>query len=65
MGALERRAGLSVASTAGLGVDPDAREALVFAALAVRCVLGQGVTRATATGARSGRPLGKISPDPR
>lgn len=64
MGALERRAGLPVASSAGLGVDPDAREALVFAALAVRCVLGQGVTRATATGARSGRPLGKISPDP-
>lgn len=63
--ALARRAGISVASTSELGVDPDAREALVFAALAVRCVLGEGVTRTSATGAREGRILGKISPDPR
>jgi anhydro-N-acetylmuramic acid kinase len=60
--ALRRRTGLPVASTSELGVDPDAREALVFAALAVRCVLGEGVTRPSATGARAGRILGKISP---
>jgi anhydro-N-acetylmuramic acid kinase len=63
--ALARRIGLPVVSTAELGVDPDAREALVFAALAVRCVLGEGVTRTSATGARGGRILGKISPEPR
>ncbi|MFN0243867.1 MAG: anhydro-N-acetylmuramic acid kinase [Planctomycetota bacterium] len=44
-----------------LGVPADAREGLVFAILAARCVLGRPVTRTTATGARAGRMLGKIS----
>lgn len=43
-------------------VDPDAREALVFATLAARCVIGAPVTSSAATGAREGRALGKISP---
>lgn len=60
--ALERSTGVPVLSSAEVGVDPDAREALVFAVLAARCVLGEAVTRPSATGARSGRVLGKISP---
>jgi 1,6-anhydro-N-acetylmuramate kinase len=47
------------------GVDPDAREALVFATLAARCVLGEPSTRSSATGAAAGRVLGKISPPAR
>ncbi|MEO6710834.1 MAG: anhydro-N-acetylmuramic acid kinase [Planctomycetota bacterium] len=58
--ALRSRAPL--ASSADFGVDPDAREALVFAVLGARCVLGQASTRASATGARAGRVLGKFSP---
>jgi anhydro-N-acetylmuramic acid kinase len=50
-----------VASSADFGVHPDAREALVFALLAVRCVLGIPSTSTTATGARTGRVLGKLS----
>jgi anhydro-N-acetylmuramic acid kinase len=46
------------------GVDPDAREALVFATLAARALLGEPVTRPGATGARAGRVLGKFSPPP-
>ena len=60
--ALERRTELPVGSSTELGVDPDAREALVFAVLAARCVLGEPVTRTSATGAAAGRILGKISP---
>jgi anhydro-N-acetylmuramic acid kinase len=45
-------------------VDPDAREALVFATLAARCVLAHPVTSLAATGARPGRVLGKLSPPP-
>jgi anhydro-N-acetylmuramic acid kinase len=52
----------TVAPSSVAGVDPDAREALVFAALAVRCVLGEPVSSPSATGAMPGRCLGKISP---
>jgi anhydro-N-acetylmuramic acid kinase len=61
MEALEARFGGPVCSSEGAGVDPDAREALVFAVLAARAILGQSVSGATATGARSGKILGKIS----
>lgn len=50
-----------VATSAEFGVHPDAREALVFALLAARCVLGVPSTSTTATGARAGRVLGKLS----
>lgn len=53
-----------VASSADFGVDPDAREALVFAVLGARFVLGHPVTRPGATGAKVGRVLGKFSPAP-
>ena len=53
-----------MASSADFGVDPDAREALVFAVLGARFVLGRPVTRKGATGARPGRVLGKFSPAP-
>lgn len=50
-----------VAAGGDFGVDPDAREALVFAVLAARCVAEIPLTRPSATGARAGRALGKIS----
>jgi anhydro-N-acetylmuramic acid kinase len=53
-----------VATSADFGVDPDAREALVFAVLAARCVAEVAVTSPSATGARPGRALGKISLPP-
>jgi anhydro-N-acetylmuramic acid kinase len=59
--ALERRLGPRVASSADFGVDPDAREALVFGVLAARCALGIPSTDPAATGARAGRVLGKLS----
>jgi anhydro-N-acetylmuramic acid kinase len=55
------RAGCTVRSSAEHGVDPDAREGLVFAVLAARAVLGIGSSAPEATGARAGRVLGKIS----
>ncbi len=51
-----------VVSGADFDVDPDAREALVFATLAARCVLGEAVSSPSATRARAGRVLGKLSP---
>lgn len=60
--ALERRTGRTLVTTASLGLDPDLREAAVFAALAARHVLGEGCTAPSATGARPGRVLGKWSP---
>lgn len=51
-----------VRSTADLGLDPDAREALCFAVLAARCALGEPSTQPGATGAVAGRVLGKLSP---
>ena len=53
-----------VVSSSDFGVDPDAREALVFAVLGARFILGHPVTRPSATGARAGRVLGKFSPAP-
>ncbi len=50
-----------VVSSAELGVDPDAREALVFAVLGARCALGIPSTAPAATGADPGRVLGKLS----
>lgn len=62
MGALGARLPGGVASTAEAGVDPDAREGLVFAVLAGRCLLGEATSHPGATGARTGKILGKISP---
>ncbi|MEO2162354.1 MAG: anhydro-N-acetylmuramic acid kinase, partial [bacterium] len=46
------------------GVDPDGREGLLFAVLAARWAMGEGVTRPEASGAALGRVLGKLSPGP-
>lgn len=56
--ALER----PIRSSAELSVDPDAREALAFAALAARWVLGEPSSRPDISGAAEGRVLGKLSP---
>jgi len=61
MAALARRTGIPVRSSAAVGLDPKAREALVFAVLGAACVLGIPVTHPGATGAAAGRTLGKIS----
>lgn len=53
-----------VAPSGDAGVDPDGREGLLFAVLAARWALGQGVTRPQASGAAPGRVLGKLSPGP-
>ena len=58
--ALERLGSLEVCSSRACGVDPDAREALVFAALARAAVLGRPTTRRWATGAREGAVLGAL-----
>jgi len=58
--ALKRAVNMDVDSSADHGVDPDAREALGFALLAVRFVLGIPSTSERATGALSGRVLGKF-----
>ncbi len=60
MQALERLTGCPVRSAGERGVNPDAREGLVFAVLAARCVLGIPSSRAEATGAAPGRVLGKL-----
>ena len=61
--ALERTSACKVQSSAAHGVDPDAREALAFAALAAACVL-ERPSSSGVTGARSGRVLGKWSAAP-
>ena len=61
MNTLALRCPQPVASGDDFGVDPDAREALVFATLGARCALAIPVTRPSATGARAGRVLGKLS----
>ncbi len=61
LAALERRARCAVATSAEVGIDPKAREALVFAVLGARCALGIPSTHPGATGARAGRVLGKLS----
>ncbi len=50
--------------TSAFGVDPDAREALAFAALGARFAVGEPSTSPAATGALAGRVLGKWSPGP-
>jgi anhydro-N-acetylmuramic acid kinase len=60
MQALARLTGRKVCSSRERGIDPDAREGLVFAVLAARCVLGIPSTRREATGAAPGRVLGKL-----
>jgi anhydro-N-acetylmuramic acid kinase len=62
--ALARCSPLPVASTGDFGVDPDAREALVFAILGARCALGIASSRARVTAALPGRILGKLSQSP-
>lgn len=64
LGALARRASVPVRSSAAAGVDPDAREALVFAVLGARCALGIPSTSPASTGAAPGRVLGKLSAAP-
>lgn len=59
--ALYERCGVPVGSTAAAGVDPDAREALLFAVLAAACALEMPLTHPGATGAPAGRVLGKLS----
>ncbi|MBK7641481.1 MAG: anhydro-N-acetylmuramic acid kinase [Planctomycetes bacterium] len=61
LGRIGALSGLPVASSAERGVDPDAREGLVFAVLAARAVLGTPSTLRSATRAAPGRVLGKIS----
>lgn len=46
------------------GVPPDGREALAFAALGARFLIGEPSTSTAATGAHPGRILGKWSPGP-
>ena len=59
---LRVRTGLAVESSAAHGVDPDAREALGFAALAAGFGLGWGWGAPEATGGVRGRLLGRLSP---
>lgn len=59
--ALESNAPCRVATSDEAGVDPKAREALVFAVLGARCALGIPSTHPGATGAMRGRVLGKLS----
>jgi len=58
---LQAHCGCPVLSTGERGIDPDAREGLVFAVLAARAALGIPSTCPSATGARAGAVLGKIS----
>lgn len=60
--ALARLVPAPLARSDEFGVDPKAREALVFAALAARTICGEPTTEPRATGARAGSVLGKISP---
>jgi anhydro-N-acetylmuramic acid kinase len=70
MTALATRTGLPVASSIDCGIDPDAREALVFAVLGARRVLELPADGGLAdglrgpTGAPVGRCLGKLSAAP-
>ncbi|MFA6111063.1 MAG: anhydro-N-acetylmuramic acid kinase, partial [Candidatus Latescibacterota bacterium] len=52
--------GMAVESLAGLGVDPDAREALTFAVLANETLMDRPGNLPSATGARRPAVLGKI-----
>lgn len=59
---LSARTGLIVQSSEAHGVDPDAREALGFAALGAGFGLGWGWGAPEATGGAHGRILGRLSP---
>jgi len=59
--ALARSTGLPVVSSAAFGVDPDAREAMVFAVLGARALAGIPSFEPGATGARRPAVLGKLS----
>jgi anhydro-N-acetylmuramic acid kinase len=59
--ALSEASPVPVGTSDQVGVDPKAREALVFAVLGARCALGIPSTHTGATGARPGRVLGKLS----
>jgi anhydro-N-acetylmuramic acid kinase len=61
LAAIAASAPCRVATSDEAGVDPKAREALVFAVLGARCALGIPSTHEGATGARKGRVLGKLS----
>ena len=61
MRALEERCGTRIESSAHFGVDPDSREAVAFAVLGARQVLGWPSTLPGSTGAAGGRVLGKLS----
>lgn len=52
--------GVTILPASQRGVHPDAREGLIFAILAARCVLGWPSTRPESTGAPAGRVLGKL-----
>jgi anhydro-N-acetylmuramic acid kinase len=56
----ELLAPLPVATTAQLGVDPEAKEAIAFAVLANEAVFGHPGNVPSVTGARGPRVLGKI-----
>jgi anhydro-N-acetylmuramic acid kinase len=64
MRALGSSSGLLCVSSAERGIDPDAREALVFAVLGAATLLELPLSRPEATGARPGRVLGKLSAGP-
>ncbi len=55
---------IPVISSAEYGVNPDAREALVFAFLAGACLSGVPLSEPRISGARAGRILGLIAPGP-
>ena len=61
MRALKERCTTRVESSAHFGVDPDSREAVAFAVLGARQVLGWPSTIPGCTGAAGGRVLGKLS----
>ena len=65
MRALQVECGLPVTTTEELGVPPDAREAMLFAALGARFVAQEAVTRPGVTGAQAGAVLGSWTPAPR
>ena len=52
--------GVCVSSSAALGVDPDAKEAMCFALLGHQAVRGEATSGPRATGARQPAVLGKI-----
>lgn len=55
-------ADMEVVSSAGFGVDPDAKEAVAFAVLAAETLEGRPSNLPSATGAKRAVILGKISP---